>query len=828
MPVKFAPGWPGISPKWTSSAKNGLGTAVNSASQVWFSLSHGILNEIYYPGPDRACTRDMGFLVTDEKGFFSEEKRNASSKLRWSEPGIPSFHLENSCNENRYRILKDILTNPYHDVVLQRAQFIPLKGSLEDYHLHVLLSPHLDNRGFGNTAWVGDYKGVPMLFAEREGVALALACSAPWLGRSAGFVGVSDGWQDLSSNKKMTWDYARAENGNVALTGEIDLKACGGRFLLALGFGRNVAEAGLQARTSLSEGFEEISTVYTKEWKEWHRRKLFFPDGNKTADSNLYETSVAVMKVHEDKRFVGGFIASLSIPWGTSKGDDDLGGYHLIWPRDLVETAGGFLAAGSSGEVRGILDYLAATQLMDGHWSQNMWLDGTPYWNGVQMDETAFPILLADLALREKVIGKNEFWPMVMKAACYLAQNGPVTQQDRWEEDPGYSPFTLSVEISALLAAADFADLNHLPKMAVYLRETADAWNANIECWTYVTGTELAQQAGVEGYYVRIAPPEETEAASPKKGFVPIKNRAPGTDPAPAEHIISPDALALVRFGLRSPQDPRIVNTLKVIDLLLKTETPFGPAWYRYNDDGYGEHEDGTPFDGTGVGRPWPLLSGERGHYELAAGRKAEARHLLKNMADFSNEGGMIPEQIWDSHDIEDKELFFGRPSGSAMPLVWAHAEYIKLLRSLHDGKVFDMPRQTHQRYVENKNFSRLTLWRFNHKCRLLIQGTTLRIETLFPALIHWSGDEWKTSRDVKTGDTGLGVHFADLDTASLETGKKVVFTFYWTGSSRWEGVDFEVEITTAAKKTAEQAKSKKSSKTVVRTASGKTVDDRE
>lgn len=809
IPINPAPGQPGIPPKWTSSAKSGIGTAINPASQVWFTLSHGILNEIYYPGPDRACTRDMGFLITDGKEFFSEEKRHASSELKWIAPGIPAFTLTNTCHEHRYCIQKDILTNPFHDAVLQRVTFVPLEGSLQDYHLYVLLSPHLGNHGSDNTAWIGDYKGIPMLFAKRGEVALALASSAPWRGRSAGFVGASDGWQDVSSHKKMTWDFTSADYGNVALTGEIDLPSSGGKFLLALGFGRNVAEAGLQARMSLIQGFELISSVYVKEWEEWHRRSQFPNEENRSGDSDVYRTSVTVIKVHEDKRFPGGFIASLSIPWGMSKGDDDLGGYHLAWPRDLVETAGGLLASGAVEEAKEILDYLAATQLEDGHWSQNMWLDGTPYWDGVQMDETALPILLVGLAIREKILDEHRFWPLVLKAAGYVAQNGPVTQQDRWEEDPGYSPFTLAVEISALLIAAQLADLNHFPKIAQYFRETADAWNANIECWTYVTGTKLAKQVGVDGYYVRIAPPEQADASSPKDGFVPIKNRPLNQGIFPAQHIISPDALALVRFGLRSAADPRITNTVKVIDHLLKTQTPSGPGWHRYNGDGYGEHEDGEPFNGTGVGRLWPLLGGERGHHELAAGHRTEAEALLKTFACFSNEGGMIPEQIWDSPDIKDKELLFGKPSGSAMPLVWAHAEYVKLARSLHDGRIFDMPAQTYERYVKNTNVSDLVLWRYNHKCRMISEGKTLRIETLSPAVIHWSNDEWRTSKDMNAVDIGIGSYIADLDTSRCTAGQKIVFTIYWSESRRWEGVDFTIDVVTSEEKSLEDQRTK-------------------
>jgi glucoamylase len=506
------------------------------------------------------------------------------------------------------------------------------------------------------------------------------------------------------------------------------------------------------------------------------------------------------MRTHEDRRFPGGIIASLSMPWGNTRGDDDLGGYHLVWPRDLSETAGGLLAAGAWEDARRVLHYLQVIQEPDGHWAQNAWLDGTPYWNGVQMDETALPILLVELADREGALVEDDIarlGPMVRRAAGYLVRNGPVTQQDRWEEDPGYSPFTLAAEIAALLAAADLADRNGEPAVAAYLRETADTWNADIERWTYVTDTPLARRLGVEGYYVRIAPPEVAEAASPAGGFVPIKNRPPGESRAPAALIVSPDALALVRFGLREPSDPRITNTVKVIDALLKVETPSGPAWRRYNEDGYGEHEDGSPFDGTGVGRPWPLLTGERAHYELAAGRLREAERLLHAMEAFANAGGLIPEQIWDGSEVPERELFFGRPSGSAMPLVWAHAEYVKLRRSLRDGRVFDQPRQAVGRYQAGRPASPYAVWRFNHKCVTLPVGKILRVEALSPAVVHWSSDAWHTVCDARTRDTGLGVHVADLPTAGLTIGTTLRFTFYWPLSDRWEGVDFAARVAT-------------------------------
>jgi glucoamylase len=424
-----------------------------------------------------------------------------------------------------------------------------------------------------------------------------------------------------------------------------------------------------------------------------------------------------------------------------------------------------------------------------------MWLDGTPYWQGIQMDETALPILLVDLACRKGALeaGRADFWPMVRRAVAFLVCNGPVSAQDRWEEEPGYAPFTIATEVAALLVAAEMADEAGEETAATYLRETADAWNACLERWLYVSGTPLAHQHGVEGYYVRVAAPDRADAPSPSLGFVPIKNRPPDQSTGPAALMVSPDALAFVRFGLRAADDPRIVNTVKVIDATLKVETPRGPAWHRYQGDGYGEHADGEPFDGTGIGRAWPLLTGERGHYELAAGRPDAARQLAAAMEAFAGDSGLLPEQVWDSADIPGHELFMGRASGSAMPLVWAHAEYIKLCRSLRDGEIFDRPPQTVERYVANKAPSSLVVWRFNHKVRAMPSGKTLRVETRGPAVVHWSVDGWSAVRDTATRGTGLGVHLADLETTSLGRGDSVTFTFYWPEEGRWEGVDFLV-----------------------------------
>ena len=794
--ARFAPGWPGIPGRWTSSAKTGVGTSASSASRVWFTLSHGILNEVYFPSVDRACIRDLGFIVSDGRTFVSEEKRDARATTSQVPPGVPAYVIHTSEAGGRYRIEKEVIADPRRDVVLQRVRFLPLQGTLADFHLYVLLAPHLVNCASGNTAWVGDYKGTPMLYAERAGWALALASSAPWLTRSAGFVGFSDGWRELRKEKRLLHTYDRAENGNVALIGEIDLQASGGVFVLALGFAPSAMESGQHCILSLMSDFDELRTEYVRGWQSWHRSLT--SHGAAGPHRALYDISAAVLRTHESKRVEGGVIASLSVPWGFAKGDNDLGGYHLIWPRDLVQTAAGFIAIGARHEARRILRYLRVTQEADGHWSQNMWLDGTPYWHGTQMDETALPILLIDLAAREGMLtadDQGDLWPMARKAAAFLARNGPVSQQDRWEEDPGYAPFTIATEIAALLVAAEMADTAGEATAAAYLRETADSWNSSIERWLYAANTALAAEHRVEGYYVRVSEPDDADVVSPFAGYVPLKNRPLDESCVLASSLVSLDALAFVRFGLREPDDQRILDTIKVIDATLKVETPRGVAWRRYQGDGYGEKADGAPFDGTGIGRAWPLLTGERAHYELAAGRRDAAEQLIRDLEKLAGESGLLPEQVWDTADIPERELFCGQATGSARPLAWAHAEYLKLCRSLRDDRIFDRPPQTVKRYLVDRTICNRVSWRFNNKVRTMPAGAALRIETLVPADIRWTLDGWHTAETTATRDTTLGVHVLDLPTRESRPGDVVMFTFYWPGANRWEGANFTILV---------------------------------
>ena len=791
--IKFAPGSPGLAPTWTSSAKSGIGKSINAGSDIVFTISHGIVNEVYYPREDIICIKDMGLIVTDGKEFFSEEKKDTHHSIRMVKEGIPAYRLTNTCVQKKFVIEKEVIADPFRNTLLQYVNFKAAKNTA--LNLYVLLAPHIFNRGTENHGWIGDYKGTPMLFATYNDLTLALACSVSWIKRSVGYTGTSDGWHDLQQHKEMQWEYEETGAGNITLTAQIDISQQHD-FTLAVGFGRTATEAGNRALASILDGFEMAKERYIDEWEQW--QKLLWK--GKSFGSKL-KTSAAVLRMNEAKSFPGGIIASISIPWGTVRGDDDLGGYHLVWPRDLVESAGGFLALKSKEDVLRVVNYLMSTQEANGLWWQNMWLEGEPYWKGIQMDQVALPIILTDSIYENKLIDEDRmkrYWPHIKNAISFLIINGPATQQDRWEQKSGLSVFTLAAEVAALLSAAHLAEVNNEMQIAKYCRETADHWNSKIEEWTYITDTSLAKKYNVEGYYIRINP-----FCKPINEVIDehlkIDHLTENEGTLLISEVISVDALALVRFGLRTADDPKILNTIKLIDATLKVDTPYGPCWHRFTKDAYGEDENGNPFieNGTkGRGRAWPLLTGERAHYEIAARNMEQASSLVKTIESFAK-NGFFPEQIWDQEDIPEKELYFGGPTGSAMPLTWAHAEYIKLCCSLKARKIIDMPAHTQERYLNKKIESAFEIWRFNWQCKKISTEKILRIEVMNAAIIHWTDDDWITQKDMPTTDTNLNIHVADIKSEN-KNASEIKFTFYWKDANQWENKDFIVEVESA------------------------------
>ncbi len=786
-------GWPGMEPRWTHGGKDGVGTAYAASSRIWFTFWDGIVTEVYYPTVDRPQLRDLQYLITDGKSFFHDEKRHLKSKLECLPDHGLGYCCTNSDPAGHYAIVKEIIADPHLACVLQHTKLTGDESFLSKLRLYALCAPHLEVGGWGNSGYVARVAGRTVLIAEKKGTWLALAATVPFSRVSCGYVGRSDGWTDLAGNFQMDWEFDHAPNGNIALTGELDLT--GSReFTLGLAFGSSQHHAISTLIQSLSTPFAEHSKRYVEQWAR--SCTCILPLETVSGDGgNLYRTSFSLLRAHEDKSYPGAFIASLAIPWGEAAGDEDKGGYNLVWTRDMVNSANAMMAAGDRATPLRALIYLDVSQRENGGFAQNFWIDGEPYWDGIQLDEVAFPILLAWRLKRENALQDFDPYPMVLRAAAYLVRHGPVTPQERWEEVSGYSPSTLASNIAALICAACFARDRGDAPTAKYLEQYADFLECHIERWTVTT--EWTLLPGVARHYLRILPESAdnpTPEEDPNRGNVTIANRQPGAQSVfPAKEIVDAGFLELVRHGVRKPGDPLIVDSLKVVDAVLKVETPFGPCWHRYNHDGYGQRDDGGPFKGWGRGRVWPLLTGERGHYELAAGH--DPKPFVRAMESLASSTGLLPEQAWDSADLPQAYMSCGRPTGSAMPLMWAHAEYIALLRSVRDGKVSDLIDDVAKRYLGGRADRQLfEVWKPTRQVRSVSPGYVLRIQAPASFRLHWSGDEWQSAQDTPSSTTTLGVEFVDIPIRAAQRAP-IRFTFFWTASNSWEGRDYLVSV---------------------------------
>lgn len=757
-----APGHPGISPTWCSSAKDMVSAALGP-SRLWATVGHGILNEVYWPSTGKPQVRDLGFIVAGPSGWY-DVKRVAQYTLSLPAPYIPLASVVHHGAD--YELELEIVPDPFRDAVLIRYR---LDG--KQFRLYPLLAPHLEPLEAGSTARIEE----GMLTAVGGRAALCLAAEGGFDRCSAGYVGTSDGWQDFDRNGRMTWSYTEAGPGNVALMGELTRNAG----VIALGIGASPAGASSIARAALSYGFAAGRDDFIKEWQAWGRA-LHLPRGpKKLRDAAML--SAAVIKMHEDRVHPGAIVASLSVPWGNTR--NSLGGYHLVWTRDALEAGQALLAAGQVNDARGLLSYLAATQREDGHWPQNMSPDGTQFWPGIQLDEVGAPILLAAQLKEEDAIdGMSGIDYMVSRAASYLAQHGPLSPQDRWEENSGASPFTLAIEIASLVAAAEWLD----GRDRDYALSLADSWNERVEEWTYATDTDLDQQFGTAGHYVRIGPAGHEGL----HGRVQILNREEGGS-VPASMLVGLDFLYLVRLGLRSATDPRITDTVRIADGLLATLTPCGVTYHRYSGDGYGENADGTPYDGAGIGRGWPLLTGERGHYALLAGE--DPKPYLQAMACMTGRGGMMPEQVWDADPVPSRFLFPGKPSGSAMPLVWTHAEFLQLFVACSRGTPMDYLKGVSQRYHATQPKAATWHWRTEVPFAVLPAGRALVIECRAPFSLHFGFDGWAEPADREAEPLGLGMFGVRFDAAELATHQRLVLTRRF--AEGWEGKDFEIGL---------------------------------
>jgi glucoamylase len=683
-----APGAPGARALWTAGNKDGFGTSTTLPSKVWFTLAKGEMTEAYYPNLGTPAVRDMQFVVTDGKSWVERERENANHTLVLTDPRSLSYQQVNTDPAGRYRITKTYATDPSRSVLLMRVHFEAL--TKEPLRLYVLYDPSLSGNGDDDS---GSTAGAALVASDTK-AASALVASPAFTKTSSGYLDTSDGWTDLSSHYGMDWNYTSAPNGNVVQTGRLALTGKPGSqdATLALGFGASTTAAVGAANTSLAGGFDATDLAYRSGWHDYlaGRARPWSVAGHE----QLYDVSLMVLAASEDKTYRGAFIASPTMAWVWGQIPGYNGPYHLVWSRDLYEMATAELAAGDRAAAGRGLDYLwTRQQQSDGCLPQNSNLDGSPHWGGLQLDEVADPILLS------WQLGRTDAgtWSHVQRAAECILAKGPATQE-RWENATGYSPASIGAEIAGLVCAAEIAQANGANATAAHYRSVADDWRSRLYQWTVTTNGPLSASP----YFLRLSVDGNANAGT----TYALSDGGPTVD---QRTVVDSSFLELVRLGVLRADDPAVLSTLPVIDRQLGVDTPNGEFWHRYNHDGYGETLNGRPF-GTndGVGRLWPIFAGERGEYELAAGglsgnvaaAQAAAIKRLDAIANTANDGLMLPEQVWDNNPPSGTAgQLPGTGTGSATPLGWTHAQFIRLAWSIDAGQPVERPSLVRCRY---------------------------------------------------------------------------------------------------------------------------------
>jgi glucoamylase len=659
---------------WTPGNKQGVGTAFTydqpagdaNPSRVWFGITDGAITEGLYPDVSRANIKSLSVLVSDGTSFLADETTDATYKIERLDARTPAYRVISTDKDGRWSVTKEIVADPQSNTILFTVAFQALRGQPEDYQLFLSYTPRIGQSGAGDLSQIEG--GVAEAWDQQAAVYTALAADpAPAL-LTTGYTRKNDLAADLQDFKIDATYTSTSIPGRLTIGAELPVR---GATTVALGFGNGHEAARAAASSSLKRGFTAVAQAYMQGWAGY-LDKLDHPYPNMP----LYDESLAVLKTHEDKTDYGAFVASLSMPWGQKIGDDQASarGYRYVWARDMYHTVTALRLAGDEQAARDGLAFMdEKLQLRDGSFPQTAFPNGAPNTNAIQLDQTATPILLA-----WQLKALDRYQSLVKPAADFIAKTGPITKQERWEEAGGYSPATLAAEIAALVCAADLATQSGDSASASQYLKTADEWNANIEKWTLTTNGPL----GKGSYYLRITQGDPNSAAS-----LSIANGGGSHD---QREIVDQSFLELVRLGLRSPNDPRILATLEVTDATIGIKTPKGDVYYRYPHDGYGESRLGEAPDGHG--NPWPLLIGEHSIYQVAQTRAEHpASWYLPVMSSMANAGGMLPEQVFPD----------GSGTGSATPLAWAHAEYIVFVYAVKQAVVPDLPAVVAARYVK-------------------------------------------------------------------------------------------------------------------------------
>jgi glucoamylase len=680
-----APGAPGVDQQYLPADKSGLITSRTTGSKVWATVQkEGGLGEIFYPSIGSPAARALEFVVADRPGHAV---RAATARVRTTVTDERSLSFRQTFTAAGWRLTADYTTDPASSTVLARVRFAPRGGQ----RLYAVYDPALGNSRGGDS---GRTSGDALL--ATDGATSSAFAGAPGFTRvSSGFAGVSDGLTDLLADGRMDWRHPAAAPGNLVQTAALRSRDT----TLALSFAGDAGTALRTARASLHTGFGRVSRAYAHGWHGYLDGLRRPPSSLRDENARrLYRVSAMVLAASEDKDHPGAYVAAPASPWAFGS-DDPSGPYHLVWSRDLYQIATALLAAGDRAGAGRALDFLFGTQQRpDGSFPQNSRVDGEPVWGGLQLDEVALPIVLA------AQLGRSDAgtWRHVRLSADFLlgfTQDGnaaPWSPQERWENQSGYSPATIAAEIAGLVCAASIARANGDTTAAARYLRTADTWRAKVKDWTVTsTGPYSAKP-----YFLRLTKDGDPDAAT----AYDIGDSGPTQ--VDQRRVVDPGFLELVRLGILPAGDRDVANSLTVVDRQLGVATPNGFFWHRASFDGYGEKLDGSPWaydmpPGSLLtrGRAWPLLNGERGEYQIAAGQLAGARRQLSTIAAAAGPGDMLPEQVWDQNPPAPR-VRPGTPDFSATPLAWTHAQYIRLAWNVAAGRNLETPPEVAARYL--------------------------------------------------------------------------------------------------------------------------------
>ena len=683
-----APGAPGADATWDEPSVTGFADSLGSGSKVWYTLGNGELENAFYPETDTPDTFGLQYIVTDGSSFAATETTGTTHAISLLSENALVWQQVNTADNGDFTITKTYVADPSRSVIVVQTTFDNTSSSALE--LYVDYHPQLDNDGMGNTGGTDSASGD--LVAENGPVASALAASTGFSQTTSGYVGTSsEGETMLTSSYALTSTYSQASGaGHIDQVAGIPVAASGSTtFTLALAFDATEAAAISDASASLAAGFSSLESSFESGWQSWLSGLNAAP-ASVTGSAGLkeqYYVSLMELKADEDKTYTGAFVAAPTVPWGasvsadTGAGQSGAHGYHAVWTRDEYEMATALLAAGDKTDAMAALNYIFGYEVESGGAvKQNTWLNGAAVFGSLQMDEVADPIILA---YQLGATGSSD-WTYVEELANYLVAHGPSTPEERWEEIGGYSPATMAAEIAGLVCAAAIAGDNSDPAAAQTYQSTAQAWASEVDELTYTTTGPY----GNGDYLLRITPDGQPNAGTD----ITIANGGGSHDD---RTVVDPSFLELVRLGIKSPTATDITNTISAVDSQIEVSTPEGPVWHRYSFDGYGEAASGGDYTGAGVGNPWPVLTGERGEYDVADGNLAGAQSMLQTMAGAANAGYQISEQVWGG-STGTGGFTPGQPDNSSTPLMWAMAQYVRLAIDVSAGQDVDTPAVVH------------------------------------------------------------------------------------------------------------------------------------